>query len=270
MLAMKSSNNIFRISALSMAFAVTGFHQQALAGATAEASAFNFRHIVSDLNPADGIAPVFAWTPPPDYGSPYLEGFYGSDFVLYATPQDNALLKEEWSDGGNAISAGIEGALALDTTALTSTATSAGNPYFGFETTSRTKSMLATFVLSPGAEVSFLVDYALSGSVTDSVLEDSRALAEVWAYGVIYDANGDAIKYDFTNAYNLDTDGNIRTGTLTVTLSNTTGDYANGTMNFATSNYARSIIPTVPEPGTYAMLLGGLVLLSCLRKRASR
>lgn len=250
------------------ALATSAFHPDALAVATSQASASNFRYVLTDLNPSDRITPTLWWGQSPDYGKPYLEGFYGSDFVLFSIPRDNSPLQEEWRDGDNAISAGIQGAMALATTSLTSAVTSAGSEHFGFDISGRTKSTLAAFVLAPRSRVSFLVDYTVSGSITDSIDELSLAVAEVWSYGVLYGTNGSEIGYDFSNAYNSNTSGNIESGTLTVTLSNTTASYLNGTMNFATSNYARSIVSPVPEPMTYAMLLGGLAIVAAMRKRA--
>lgn len=260
-------NSIFLI-----ALAMSGMHQNALANATANASASNFRYALTDLTPDDGIAPSLSWIPSPDYGYASLIGSYWSDVVFSARPDSDALVTKEWVQGGDAVSASMEGATQLGTTAISTSATSAGSPFIAFWTEASARSQLGAFVLSPGSAVSFMVDYSLNGLITDSLLEYSQARAEAILLGELYGAGGIEVGIEqdsaFTSASNFTTDGQVRNGTLSLTMSNAGGAYSEGTIRFDTEAYAMAVINApIPEPSTWAMLLGGLALLPVIRKR---
>lgn len=250
-----------------------GIHQNALANATANASASNFRYTLTDLTPDDGIAPSLSWIASPDYGYAHLYGIYRGSVLFPTRPEDDAPVTGEWADGGDAMSARIEGATRLDRTALNASATSAGNQYIGFNTEALAQSQIGAFVLSPGSAVSFMVDYEVNGLITDSLLDYSFAGAEARMLGELYDAGGidGGIEQEEANTFalNLTTDGQVRSGTLSITLSNAADLYSEGTVRFDANAYAQAVInpPPIPEPSTYGMFLAGLALIPVLRRR---
>lgn len=256
-------NSIFGIT-----LALTGIHQNAHAVASAHASASDFRYVLTDLNPNDGITPSFSWIESPYYGEASLSAWLRGSIPYFLYPKGDAPLMGEWEEGGDTASVRIEGATQLDRTAVGASVTSTGKPYIDYASEASARSIIGGFLLSPGSAVSFLVEYNVSALMTDSRLEYSRAGAEAEMSGSIFGPGGieaeNELESAHISAFNLTTDGQVRNGTLSFTLSNATDLYSEGTLRFETYAYAVSVvdpIPTIPESATWAMLLGGLALL---------
>lgn len=240
-------------------------HGNCAASATANASATNFRYVLTDLDPDDGIFPSLAWLATPEHGEPQVRGSYGGWSVFTLSPQGNERLSEQWTQGDNAVSGTIEGAADLATTSISVSATNArtGDSIESSNTggTSRT----GAFLLSAGSSVSFLIDYEVSGLLTVPHLPGNFADATAGIAGSLFNPDGTLSDQGSKHAGNGDVSGSIRNGTLSFSLSNWSDDSRQGTTSFGAGAFAQVMV--VPEPSTYGMFLAGLALIPVLRRR---
>ncbi|WP_229427317.1 PEP-CTERM sorting domain-containing protein [Massilia atriviolacea] len=266
--------------------------------ATAQVSASgtftNFSYTLMDLLPNDGIAPSLSIKP---RNPNPLASFARADInqsgarttrdinddssgALYSRPLDASLSVRQ-----GAVTSTISGGnfQSLNFDAAASTTGSAG---YDRSAVASTSMLIDEFVLSPGTQISFFAD--ASGSVatslprTNRLNEDASIKATMRFDGMLPDWYPDVSATFSLTAPRFTSDPNLpfsQSGSerLSIMFQNTESSAANLKLSIGLWVSAASVDTTpsaspVPEPSTYAMLIGGLALVAgaARRKRAAR
>lgn len=247
-MSLKKIASIAGISALAMA--ATSASQ----AATSSSSITHFSYSLVDLDPNDGIAPSLSLTSPSYWFATgyYPDGFGSPDPVDILTQAGTSSIS---TTEGDATSRGDGSAN------VSSVVNATGHP-----------TLLAAhattqwhFVLTPHTAVVLTGDGSIHGEVTDSVATD--AVSQLFAaYRTTPAAPSETYNSDSLYAYY----GRDQSRQLSINFSS--GDVElSGRLGISTDAYGQNISPLpVPEPATYAMLMGGLLAVAAVSRRKQK
>lgn len=210
----------------------------ALAQHTAGVTVGQLRYQLVDLTPDDGIAPWIGL-------NSYATQAYASVYDQQGTEIEGTRIDRFGSAGFDNDYASLHVDAAEDLAAVLLTLHSG----YGFAAADRA----FRFTLSPGTQVNFYVDADMWAVPQAPGQSWPTALAEL--YGSLPGFNDDG---QFISTFRLE-DGRRR-GTLTVSASSQ-DEWVTGRLAFTAYAVAESHAAPVPEPGAYAMLLGGVAVL---------
>lgn len=246
-------SSITRTAVAAAALAALAASPAAWAAASASASISVVTITLFDLDPGDGIAPAITFSDEASYSYAGANGVYDYDSAaLFYQPTSATATNGSASANGATDAAGASG---MSMVSSLGNGYSYGQFYAGFEVTPWTGVVMTTTMV---------------GSATTTVGSDGVNAESASAYGSIYlniyTVNGDETHqgYRYVNAdYVWDGsqytgESNSFNGTVRLSYANLSGDTVAGYYQAYAQSSANSTIP-VPEPGTYGLLLAGLV-----------
>jgi hypothetical protein len=265
----------------------------ALANASSSATFGNLVITLTDLNPNDGIAPSMSFE---TYGHAYIlgeafswgGGYKHTTFTETAAQQQGTLGKDinlHWSTAGASLVAAdtVAGFTSLAAHGAAGSGIGAWGTYRSYA--SGQDPFLNQFTLSPNTMVTFSTTASMHAQTSMGYNldadQDEYANAHVLLGVTGYTADGqqhaDGQEGDLSATFNVRDDGSTEgvsqswSGMLSASFSNTTGSNATGIVEAFVSTVGWSAawdgVTPVPEPETYAMLLGGLALLGGVARR---
>jgi hypothetical protein len=265
----------------------------AFANASSSATFGNLVITLTDLNPNDGIAPSLSFQ---TYGRAFVTGAIHSwgdtselQSFAHTAPQQQGALSGTAHGDWAAASASL---VAADTTAGFTSLSASGMALSGIDAfgsysshASGAEPYFNQFTLSANTRVTFSTNAALQAqtSMGYNLEADQGEFAYAHAlFGVDAFTNDgqehiDTQEHAIAIQFNVRDDGSTEgvrdswSGQLSVSFSNDTASEASGYMLNDVDIHGYSAVwdgvSPVPEPATYAMLLGGLALLGCTTRR---
>lgn len=249
----------------------------ASAQSTASVSLSNFRYILADLDPNDGIDPSLSFAPATavtSSGAATVEETFSGDVAHNTATGLEAFgpLSVSAASARGSSSGEIGGTLDLLSMQAASTLTAANGQGNAAYTTLDTG--YRGFTLSPMTSVTFLGDAVLNAAFTaaGADLISGSSVASAWMY-LGADLNGAADHFD-TGLRLSNADGQPSlSGPLTFTLANALGTSTSNELRLTALSDVRASYATaapVPEPSTWGMLLAGAAVLAGMTRRRSR
>ncbi|TFW25298.1 PEP-CTERM sorting domain-containing protein [Duganella callida] len=262
------------------------------ANASSSATFGNLVITLTDLNPNDGIAPSMSFTA---YGHAYVLGetlAWGDlkDDTLYAytAKQQQGVLSGEthtdWSSATSSVTTAntVAGFTALSAQGTANSGLDANGAYRSYATGA--DPFENGFVLSANTKVTFSTNVSMQTQTTMGYNLDADQMEYANAHALLYVAgsvNGvdrsDTQERDMWSTFDVRDDGSTMgmhdswSGQFSVSFANDSAMDASGTMKGFVSTEGYSAVwdgvTPVPEPETYAMLLGGLGLIGAIGRR---
>jgi hypothetical protein len=265
----------------------------AFANASSSATFGNLVITLTDLNPNDGIAPSLSFQ---TYGHASVLGqaySWGDTSETHGfwhiAPQQQGTLSGAAHADGSVASASV---VAADNVAGFTSMSASGMALSGIDAFGAYKSSatgqdpyLNWFTLSANTMVTFSTKATLQAQTTIgyNLDADQGEFARAYALLSVDAFTNDGLEHVVTQERGVDASFNVRddgstegvrdswSGQMSISFSNDTASEATGDMQgiVAIEGVSASLngVSPVPEPATYAMLLGGLALLGCTTRR---
>ncbi|WP_296001605.1 PEP-CTERM sorting domain-containing protein [Rugamonas sp.] len=248
---------------------------------------------VAALNPTDGSTPSLTFDPITSYerieNSSYGDPYQGTIINRYSTPQQSLLAYQvngDWSSSGASILR-ANNAAGFSAVSAQGVAGSGLDGYGSFHVAADVNQYLTSFTLSAHSEVTFTVDAAMQTKTTMGYNLDADQGEYAYTHAVlnVFGQIGDVYENDL-DEHMLDSTYYVRDDNTTTGVS----DSWNGKLSITYVNWGSTAttaqlqtyvvadgqsatwdgVTPVPEPETYAMMLGGLALIGVLGRRSRR
>lgn len=250
-----------RLSALGLAALACLASPAALANPTASASLSNLHFLIFDLTPADGITPTFTIT------SPLVNGTYANSWLETGqTDYQSSALSLSSSVASALASAGatLVGGAALGDFVFTSTSSSSGSVVANQSDAGAYSYLNFNVQFSTNALLVLVGDAVASASGAQA----AGASASASSFVQLADSAGNTYGYGNVSAYAYTSvPSDSAAGTASASMLNTSGsDLSVWAYGEAYSNVTAA---PIPEPGSYPMLLAGLLAVGAVVRRRS-
>lgn len=267
----------------------------AFANASSSATFGNLVITLTDLTPGDGVAPTLSFS---TRGHAYVLGEtlgWGDssedNLYAYTAPQQQGLLtgqtRTDWSSANSSVAAAntVAGFTALSAAGTAGSGLDGSGAYRSyaagadpfFNTLTLSANTKVTFSTTASAQASTSMGYNLDADQDEYAYAHLLLAVSGSVAGV---DQHDVQERELTATFDVRDDGTTMgvsdswSGLLSASFSNTSGVDAFGELQAFVSTEGHSAVwdgvTPVPEPETYAMMLGGLALVGCAARRRNK